>query len=177
MTALRNFEPTVRWSNPDGTLTERAKGYLRNLFDFTGATTGEIPVGALGGDGVSGTLFYSAAGVFDIPDYPVGADPTGAVGPTATVGTALTFMRSDAAPALNLTVAYTFTNSLAADSLTAVNGFGCNSKAAQTEVSVNAAVAGTAGGAYTGTEQTMISDLQALVNQLRAALVANGICV
>jgi len=63
------------------------------------------------------------------------------------------------------------------DALTLTNGFGCNGKTPQTEVTVNGAVAGTAGVVYTVTEQTIINDLVALVNQLRAALVANGITV
>jgi len=63
------------------------------------------------------------------------------------------------------------------DALTLTNGFGCNGKTPQTEVTVNAAVAGTAGAAYTATEQAIINNLVTLVNQLRAALVANGIAV
>lgn len=69
------------------------------------------------------------------------------------------------------------TTIVAGTTLTAVGAFGCNTKAAQPAAAVNAAVAGTAGAAYTATEQTMLVDLKALVNQLRAALVANGVCV
>lgn len=46
--------------------------------------------------------------------------------------------------------------------LTAANGFGCNSKAAQASVTVNAA-------------STDLASVIALCNQLRAALIANGI--
>jgi len=60
---------------------------------------------------------------------------------------------------------------------TAVGGFGCNSKTAQTSAAVGAAIAGSAGVVYTGTEQGLINSLLSLVNQLRAALVANGITV
>lgn len=49
-------------------------------------------------------------------------------------------------------------------SITASTGFGCNSKTAQTAVTVNAA-------------STDLATVVALCNQLRAALVANGICV
>jgi hypothetical protein len=42
---------------------------------------------------------------------------------------------------------------------------------------VNAAISATAGAAYTATEQGMLNDLKALVNQLRTALNANGITV
>lgn len=40
---------------------------------------------------------------------PLGANPTGTVGPTATNGSATTFLRSDGAPAINLTATYTWT--------------------------------------------------------------------
>ena len=60
---------------------------------------------------------------------------------------------------------------------TAVGAFGCNAKAAQTSATANAAIASTAGAIYTGTEQTMLNDIKALVNQIRAALVADGIMV
>lgn len=60
---------------------------------------------------------------------------------------------------------------------TVVGAFGTNGKTAQTSAVVNAAIAGAAGGAYTATEQGLINSLLALVNQLRAALVANGITV
>ena len=62
-------------------------------------------------------------------------------------------------------------------SFTVVTAFGCNGKTAQTSAAVNAAIAGAAGAAYTGVEQGLINSLLALVNQLRAALVANGIAV
>jgi hypothetical protein len=62
-------------------------------------------------------------------------------------------------------------------SVTSTGAFGCNGQAAQAAASVNAAVSGTAGAAYTSTEQDMINDLKALVNQLRTALVNNGIAV
>jgi hypothetical protein len=62
-------------------------------------------------------------------------------------------------------------------SVTSAGAFGCNGKTAQTAATVNGAVTGTAGVVYTGTEQTMINDLKALVNQLRTALVNNGIAV
>lgn len=49
-------------------------------------------------------------------------------------------------------------------SLTAATGFGCNGKTAQPAVTVNAAC-------------TDLATAVALVNQLRAALIANGICI
>ena len=153
---------------------------MRSIFDFTGATSGTTPIGSLGGDGVSGTLFYSAAGTFDIPDYPVAANPTGTVGPTAENGIAVTFMRSDAAPALDLTVSYTFTSSVTADSLVAVNGFGCNSKSAQTEAAIGAAVVATAATnvvPYGYATQAQADDIVTRLNTIRAALIANGILV
>jgi hypothetical protein len=62
----------------------------------------------------------------------------------------------------------------AAGAFTVTGAFGCNGATAQTTYSVNAAVSGTAGAAYTATEQAMINDLKALANQMRALLVANG---
>lgn len=60
---------------------------------------------------------------------------------------------------------------------TAVGAFGCNGKTAQTSAAVAGSIAGTAGATYTATEQGLINSLITLVNQLRAALVANGIAV
>lgn len=48
--------------------------------------------------------------------------------------------------------------------LKVTEGFGCNGKNAQTEATVNAAC-------------TDLSTAVALINQLRAALIANGICI
>jgi hypothetical protein len=67
------------------------------------------------------------------------------------------------------------TTLVSTDSATIGGAFGCNGQDAQASAAVNAAVSGTAGAAYTATEQSMINDLTALVNQLRSALVANGI--
>lgn len=60
---------------------------------------------------------------------------------------------------------------------TVTGAFACNGKTAKTSAPVNAAISGTAGAAYTATEQVLINSTTALVNQLRAALVANGIAV
>lgn len=147
---------------------------MRSISDFIGATFGSIPTSNLSGAGTSTSTYLRNDGTYAA--IPV-ADPTSKVGPTAVNGTSQSFMRADAAPALDLTQAYTFTSSITADNLVAVNGFGCNGKSAQTEVTVNSAVSGTAGAAYGATEQTLINDLVALTNQLRAALVANGIVV
>lgn len=61
--------------------------------------------------------------------------------------------------------------------VTATGAFGSNGKTAQTSAAVNAAIAGSAGATYTAAEEGLINSLLALVNQLRAALVANGIAV
>lgn len=62
-------------------------------------------------------------------------------------------------------------------SFAASGAFGANGATPQAAAVVNGAIAGTAGGVYTATEQGLINSLLALVNQLRAALVANGIAV
>ena len=61
-------------------------------------------------------------------------------------------------------VTVTSTEDVTANSLTATNGFGCNGKTAQTEYTVNA-------------DSIDLATVIALCNQLRAALIANGICV
>lgn len=69
------------------------------------------------------------------------------------------------------------TSNVTFGTVTSTGAFGCNGKTAQTAATVNAAVGGAAGVAYTATEQTMINDLKALANQLRTALVNDGIAV
>lgn len=198
---LRNFEPGAMWSDKNGMLSERAMGFLRDLFGYIGANVGSIPTGSLGGDGVSTATFLREDGTWSIPAYPVGADPTGSAGLAAVNGAAATFMRSDAAPAISLgivptwTGAHTFTAAtvmaglnvggalsgvttlVSTSSATIGTGFGCNGKTAQTSATVNAAIAATAGAAYTATEQGMLNDLKALVNQIRTALINDGIAV
>lgn len=71
----------------------------------------------------------------------------------------------------------TTTATIRGTTLTATGAFGCNGKTAQTSATVNGAIGGTAGATYTATEQTMLNDLKALVNQLRTALINNGIAV
>jgi hypothetical protein len=66
---LRQFEPTTVWSDKDGLLTERAKGYLRGLWDYIGAVAGVIPAGSIGAPGGT-TTFYRADGTFAVPAYP-----------------------------------------------------------------------------------------------------------
>lgn len=191
-TSLRNFEPAAEMVNPDRTPTPRMIGWMRAFSDFIGAggnTT--IPITALGGDGVTTTQFLNQTGAFSTPAYPVGANPSASVGTSAANGSAATFMRSDAAPAINLGITptwtgahtFTLTTTMAALSATSgtfsttmqvTGGFGCNGTTPQTSAAVNAAISATAGVLYTATEQGMINDLKSLCNQLRALLVANG---
>lgn len=79
--------------------------------------------------------------------------------------------------AKGLVTASSSTSITGASVMTVVGAFGCNGKAAQTSSAVSAAVAGTAGAAYTAVEQGIINNLVTLVNQLRTALVNNGIAV
>lgn len=192
MSRLQNFEPQNRWANPDGTLTERALGFLRNLFVFIGADTGTTPVGTLGGDGATTTRFYREDGSFAIPAYPTGANPTGSIGLTAVNGSAATFLRSDGAPVLDQAITPTWTgdhifqatvtctSSITGDSLVATNGFGCNGQTAQTEAAIGAAIVTTAAtnsSPYGYATQAQADDIVARVNTIRAALIANGILV
>jgi hypothetical protein len=181
--AVRDFEVGAKWSNPDHTLTARADGLMRALSRFMGASEGSVPIGSLGGDGVSTTSFLREDGNFAVPAYPIGGNPTASVGLVASSGAATTWMRSDAAPALSLSItptwtgAHNFSAGLSGTTAALSGAFGCNNKAAQTSATVNAAIAGTAGGAYTATEQGLINGTVTLLNQIRAALVANGIAV
>ena len=109
MSSIRNFEPSAVWANADGTLTERAKGYLRALWDYIGATAGAVPTGSLGGDGVTTNTYLTEAGTWVALAYPTGADPTAQAGTAVINGSAATFMRSDAAPAINLGITPTWT--------------------------------------------------------------------
>jgi hypothetical protein len=199
MTVLRNFPPDADWDTNGGRLTPLAQGLLRSLFDYVGAsTTGTIPPGSIGAPGTT-DVFYRGDGTFSVINY--GATPSALAGLTAIAGSATTWMRSDGSPAINqgiaptwtaahiFTAATTMTSLVMAGTLTGVTsittsgsatigtGFGCNGKAAQTSATVNAAISATAGAAYTATEQGMLNDLKALVNQIRAALVADGIAV
>lgn len=88
-----------------------------------------------------------------------------------------TFWRGDGTWADPLPQPLSTSSNVTFNQVTVTAGFGCNGQAAQTAASVNAAIAGTAGATYTATEQGLINSLLALTNQLRAALVANGIAV
>lgn len=59
--------------------------------------------------GSAATPTFRALVAADIPALPSGANPTAHVGPTAVNGTATTFMRSDGAPAIDLTANYAWT--------------------------------------------------------------------
>lgn len=173
---------------PDRTPTDRMAGWMRAVMDYIGAGVGTIPIGALGGDGDT-SKFLNGSGVFSVPGYPVAANPSASAGLSAVNGSAGTFMRSDAAPAINLGISpiwtelHTFSNGVATTTLTAsstmrsTGGFGCNGATPQTSYTVSAAIVGTAGAAYTATEQGLINSLITRVTELRAALVANGIAV
>jgi len=188
MSQVRNFETGAVWSTPDGKLTDRAAAWTRAVFDFIGAGTGTVPAGSLGLDGNS-AHFLDGSGVTRTPDYRVGANPSQTVGLLAINGVANTFMRSDAAPALDVSISPTWTSThtfnagiistsgVFSTTMTITGGFGCNGKSPQTSASANAAVSTSAGAAYTATEQAILNANSTLTNQIRAALIANGIMV
>lgn len=59
--------------------------------------------------GQSNTIFSNGAGYITAASLPVAANPTALVGLTAVNGVATTFMRSDASPALDVTISPTWT--------------------------------------------------------------------
>lgn len=67
----------------------------------------ETPV-TIDTQGRMGRVWYKYLGQISSA-IPVAANPTVKVGPTAVVGTATTFMRADAAPAIDLTATYAWT--------------------------------------------------------------------
>jgi hypothetical protein len=202
-TALRNFEPPVRFVNPDGTLTDRAQGFLRGLFRFTGADTGQVPIGSIGGDGLTPTNYLDETGNFTVP-APL-ANPSASVGLTTVNGTATTYMRSDGAPPIDLSIAPTWTGAhifaagvtmqvasgttlsfsvgtslTVGTTATVTGGFGCNSKTAQAAAAVGAAVVNTAAtnaAPWGYATQAQADDIVTRLNTIRAALVSNGILV
>lgn len=70
--------------------------------------------------------FLNGNGAFTTPAYPVGANPTSKIALAAANGTALTFMRSDASQALDVTIAPTWTGqhafSASAGTAVTING-------------------------------------------------------
>lgn len=196
-TAVRQFEPPVKFVNADGTLTDRALGYLRSLFRFTGADSGQVPVDSLGGDGVTQDNYLDESGNWSVPAQR--ANPTASVGLSTVNGTAATYMRSDAAPALSQAITPTWTGahifaagvtmqaasgttltfSVGTD-LTVVAKFGCNGASPQASASIGAAVSTTAAtntSPYGYTTQAQADDIVNRLNAIRSALVANGIMV
>ncbi len=85
-----------------------------------------IPAGATGATGLTGST--GATGATGAPGAPaVSANPTAAVGLAAVNGVASTFMRSDAAPALSLSIAPTWTGAhtfATGVTITPASGFG-----------------------------------------------------
>lgn len=88
-----------------GTITGVLKG------NGTGAHTAAVAADVYGlwSGTCSASTFLRGDGSCQAPAGATGANPTATVGPTATNGTATTFLRSDGAPGLCLTCSYTLT--------------------------------------------------------------------
>lgn len=64
---------------------------------------------------------------------------------------------------------------MAVSELVVTGAFGCNGATAQDSFVSGGEVTGSAGATYTAAEQTMLGNIKTLVNNIRSALVANGI--
>jgi len=151
----------------------------------TGLTTAPTANQLLIGDGAGGYALTNVIPAVAMPAF--SGDASSVAG-----GATLTLATVNAAPgsfgsgsavstmtvnAKGLVTAASSTNITGASAMTVTGVFGCNGKTGQAASTVNAAIAGTAGATYTATEQGLINSLLALVNQLRTALVNNGIAV
>jgi hypothetical protein len=121
-------------TSPAVAITEAQLTALINL--ATALVSGAVP--PLPADA---TKFFNGNGSYTVPAYPTAANPTAKVGTTTVNGSAATFMRSDAAPALDTAASYTFTGN---QTFTPVSG---DAVTLNTFAGANAAViAGTSAG-------------------------------
>lgn len=115
-------------------LTQAQLTSLVNL--VTSVLSGAIP--AYPGDA---TKFFNGNGAYTVPSYPVAANPSAKVGTTTVNGAASTFMRSDAAPALDLTTAYNFTGGLQSGGVNVSTATGANPSASVGLSTINGSAA------------------------------------
>lgn len=88
-------------TGPAAPITQAQLTALINL--ATTLAAGDVPT--LPGDA---TKFFNGNGAYVVPSYPVGANPSASVGLTAVNGSAITWMRSDGAPALDQAITPTW---------------------------------------------------------------------
>lgn len=173
-TVIGNVSGSSATSSP---LTQAQLTTLVNL--ATDSLSGAVP--ALPNDA---TKFFDGVGAYAVPAYPSGANPSAKVGTTAVNGSAATFMRSDAAPPLDLTQSYNFTGGLESGGVAVSTAIGANPTAAVGTAAVNGssvnfmradaapAIDLTANYAWTGTHAMSANPLTAATTRATTGLVA-----
>lgn len=130
----------------------------------SGVSTGVTPITPNGtaGEMQIGRMTVAVTSATDA--YVAWMDGTNPLNATATAGSLLLAARNISGTSVNIVTQNTVRATYSVAGLKVLNGFGCNGKTPQAAVTVNAAA-------------TDAASTQALVNQLRALLIANGIAI
>lgn len=151
LTAVNGTASTVMTSDSAPALSQAIAPTWTALHKFNaglsvGASITLNSTGEIDANNTSGTLGQvltsqgsGNAAIWSSVSSPIGANPTGTVGPSAINGTASTFLRSDAAPAICQGCSYAWSGSHTFSNAISVNGAGTTLKGG---VTINAASSG-----------------------------------